>query len=81
MWGERARKLEPYIKKGASLSMTGRIDVNAYTTKAGELRAEIICDVSELTLQGGKRDESEKPASPPPAAPPPEKDLDDDIPF
>jgi single-strand DNA-binding protein len=67
VWGDRAAKLAPYIKKGDALTITGRIRSRAYSAKDNSLKSEIACDVSELTMQGSRdagepRQESAAPA-------------------
>lgn len=85
LWGERGKKLEQYIKKGTALTLVGRIKSNAYTSKDSALKSEIVCDVLELTLQGGAGDssssaEKSEPAKPA-AKPAAEWGFDDEIPI
>lgn len=83
LFGKRGETLKQYLTKGASVTITGAGDLRLWESN-GKNGASIECRVSEVTLQGGKRDGDEsKPAQSsgsssgwePPA------DLDDDIPF
>ena len=64
VWGERGLKLAPILVKGKQVTITGRIKVRAYTSKAGEPKAAISCDVQELTPQGGGERRSSEPVTP-----------------
>ena len=89
LYGERAAKLQPYLTKGKSVTVSGDVSVRAYMKKDGTAAATLGCDVQRLTLQGGREAETSnvtnpawgpaaKPARP---APPAEENLDDEIPF
>jgi single-strand DNA-binding protein len=55
LWGEqRAEKLQQFIVKGKQLAVSGEVTVRAYATRAGEPAAEILLNVRELTLLGGR---------------------------
>jgi single-strand DNA-binding protein len=60
-WGERGKKLAPYLTKGTSVVVTGEVGLRQYTDKAGKPRAELTCNVQGITLMGGG-DKAEKPA-------------------
>lgn len=85
LWGERGEKLCDYLRKGKAVTVSGDISVNAYQTKGGELRGEILCNVQRLTLQSSREDGSEP--APAKAAPqkasekPVQDEFNDDIPF
>lgn len=84
VWGDRAAKLAPYIHKGDALTITGRITSRAYSAKDNSLKSEIVCDVSELTMQGSREtgDGTAKPAPQAKAAAPAFVDDDlADLPF
>lgn len=86
IWGDRAAKLEPYIKKGTKMTLTGRP-----TTRAHDGKAYLGLTVNDFTFQGSsqqgeggqrreeRRDDgfSQQRASGPRES----YDLNDDIPF
>ena len=93
LFGKRAESLAPYLVKGQAVTVTGNVTEREYTDKNGNKRKSMDVRVSEIALQGGKR-ESEAPApqqrqaqAPRPAprpAPTPAgefSDMDDSIPF
>lgn len=57
MWGDRGQKVADYVTKGSSVTVQGRITLDSY-----EGQPKLKLDVQELTLQGGKQDDGEKPA-------------------
>lgn len=86
LWGERGEKLAPYLKKGGAVTVSGDVDVNAFSSKDGTLKAEITLNVQRVTLQGDASAKSEQrhdaPAAKPvsqPAAP--AEGFDDDLNF
>ncbi len=86
VWGDRAAKLAPYIRKGDAVTISGRITSRAYNAKDNSLKSEIACDVLELTLQGSRDGAGDGTAKPAPAAAkaapaPAPLDFDDAIPF
>jgi single-strand DNA-binding protein len=89
MWGDRGQKVEQYLTSGAKVTVSGDVDVRAYSAKDGTPKAEITCNVQRLTLQGskGERADNDPPqtlAEKSKGAPPKDDDkgeFDDDIPF
>lgn len=83
MWGERGEKLAQYIVKGVPVTVSGDVTVRAYSAKDGAPKAELICNVQRITLQGksgGKSDD--RPAAPATAPAPAAYDAEvDSIPF
>ena len=80
LWGERGTKLAEYIKKGSQLGVTGELG-----TREHEGKTYLKLNVRDVTLCGGKREESGagKTHSAQPRKPP-SSSLDDDgdsIPF
>lgn len=77
VFGKRAMSLDPIIGKGTSLTVNGRL-----SSREHEGRTYLQVAASEITLQGGKRDETIQPRQQ-------EQqhggrfsqDLDDDLPF
>lgn len=92
LWGERAEKLGPHLTQGSAVVIyADDLEVEQFTTKAGELRSKLKCRVANLEFAGGKQERQELPqqarqmpkqnqyqASQDFQAP---DDLDDDIPF
>lgn len=84
LWGKRAEGLAPYLLKGQAVTVAGQITEREYTDKEGQPRKVMEVRVSELALQGGKREAAPRPASKPAHAPPGGSgfdDMPDDIPF
>ena len=90
LFGKRAESLAPYLVKGQAVTVTGNVTEREYTDKNGNQRKSMDVRVSDLALQGGKR-EAQSPAPqrqaarpaprPAPAAAGGFEDMDDDIPF
>lgn len=84
IWDKRAETLEPYLRKGQSVTVTGSITESEYTDKDGQKRKSQDIRVSDVALQGGKpeqRQSAPQKAAPAKAAPSGFEDMDDDIPF
>jgi len=79
LYGKRGESLAEYIKKGNPITVSGTITENEWRDKEGNKRKSMDVRVSEIALQGGRRDyESQERAAPKPA----QADIDDsDIPF
>ena len=56
LWAKRATALAPYVVKGTNLTVVGKLSVREFTKKSGEHGFSLEMAVSELALQGGKRD-------------------------
>ena len=89
LFGKRAESLAPYLVKGQAVTVTGNVTEREYTDKTGTQRKSMDVRVSDLALQGGKR-EAQAPApqqrqAPRPATRPAPAggfdDMADDIPF
>jgi single-strand DNA-binding protein len=87
IWGDRAEKLAPYLTKGASVAVAGDVGVRTYEKRDGTHAASITCNVRDLTLLGGGRDQEASEDRPRAQAPqrqaqqqPPDLGTDD-IPF
>lgn len=85
MWGDRGEKVSQYLTKGKSVSVSGNITARAYMPKnGGEPKAQMMLNVRELTLLGGREngDSGQLPdntgQTPPSGG---AGDLDDRIPF
>ena len=83
LWGARGQKLEQYLTSGTKVAVSGDIDVRAYAAKDGTPKAELICNVQRITLQGGgERREQDAPQTlaEKSRGRPPADDFDDDLP-
>lgn len=83
LWGKRGESLATYLKDKTQVCVSGELSNREYTDKDGQKRYSLEVRVNELTLVGGKQDQSDpRPAN----AKQPGKvshgdDLDSDIPF
>lgn len=89
LFGKRAQALQPYLLKGQQVTVAGTVTEREWTDKEGGQRKSMEIRVSEIALQGGKRDQSAAPAQQPRQQPRQQPapagggfaDMDDDIPF
>ena len=85
LFGKRAESLAPYLSKGQTVTIVGTITEREWTDKSGVARKSMDIRVSDLALQGGKREaESAPQRAPARAAAPAQRDAefdDQDIPF
>jgi single-strand DNA-binding protein len=56
LWGKRGASLAQYVKKGSPVTVTGSLAERAFTDKNGAKRSSLELRVSDIKLQGGKRD-------------------------
>jgi single-strand DNA-binding protein len=61
LFGKRAESLAPYLLKGGQVTVTGTVTEREWTDKDGAKRKSIDVRVSDVALQGGKREGSSKP--------------------
>jgi single-strand DNA-binding protein len=73
LWGARAEKLAPYIRKGGKVTVTGE-----FSTREHEGKTYLQIRVSDIALQSRAEDSGHR-AEPPAQASPHE--LNDEIPF
>ena len=52
MFGDRGTKVSMYLTKGAQVAVSGELSLNEYTNKQGETKANLECNVSNITLLG-----------------------------
>ena len=92
LFGKRVAALAPYLLKGQQVTVAGTVTEREWVDKEGGKRKQMEIRVSDLALQGGKREPSAEPAPAQRAAPAPRPaptpsagsgfdDMDDDIPF
>jgi len=58
LFGKRAETLQQYLLKGTTIGVQGEIALQEYTNKQGEVKASLICNVSNVTLCGKKETNS-----------------------
>ena len=87
LFGKRVAALAPYLLKGQQVTVAGNVTEREWTDNQGNKRKQMEIRVSDLALQGGKREQSAEPAPAPRAAPAAAPsfagDFDDggDVPF
>lgn len=69
MFGKRAEALKDYLTKGQTVTVIGTVSEREWTDKDGQKRKSMDVRVNDLALQGGKREQQERPASQPARAP------------
>lgn len=86
IWGERAIKLHPHIKKGDNITVCGMLRPHSYTGREGDTRTSFDVRVTDVALQGAK--DGDAPADKPrdnaeswKAGAAPSDFSDEDIPF
>ena len=80
LYGKRAESLSPYLTKGQAVTVTGTITEREWTDKEGNKRKSMDVRVSDVALQGGRRDAAPQERVQPPE--PAQAELDsDDVPF
>lgn len=92
LFGKRVAALAPYLLKGQQVTVAGTVTEREWVDKEGGKRKQMEIRVSDLALQGGKREPSAEPAPAQRAAPAPRpapapsgghgfEDMSDDVPF
>ncbi len=92
LFGKRVAALAPYLLKGQQVTVAGTVTEREWVDKEGGKRKQMEIRVSDLALQGGKREPSAEPAPAQRAAPVPRpapapsagsgfEDMTDDVPF
>jgi single-strand DNA-binding protein len=80
VFGKRASSLAPYLKKGQAVTVFGELDRRDWESDGGKSGVSLDIRVSDVKLQGGKRQETT--AQPQTTAQPDAPSFkDDDIPF
>ena len=62
LFGDRGEKLQPYLLKGQTVTVIGNVSEREWTDKDGQKRKSMDVRVSDVALQGGKRESSAAPA-------------------
>ena len=88
IFGKRAEVLTQYLTKGQAVTVVGNVSQREYTDKDGNKRVSMDVRVSDVALQGGKREQDAAPkpapartAHKPVAAVGGFADMGDDVPF
>ena len=88
LFGRRAESLAQYLTKGQQVTVIGTVSEREWSDKEGNKRKSMDVRVSDIALQGGKREEGER--QPSRAARQPQRstpagggfeDMDSDVPF
>lgn len=75
MFGDRASKIAPYIKKGGQVAVAGTLSLRSYQKADKSAGVSLDMNVNDVKLMGGKSDQPrERTPAPAPVA-------IDDIPF
>jgi single-strand DNA-binding protein len=81
LYGKRAESLSQYLLKGQAVTVTGSVSEREWTDKEGNKRKSMDVRVSDVALQGGRKDaepQEERRQAPKPQ----QASIDDDeIPF
>lgn len=75
VWGKIAQIAADYVKKGSMVGVTGEVDLDSWTDKAGASRSQLKLTANDLRLLGSKSDGQQQQAAPVSAA------SDEDVPF
>lgn len=65
LFGKRAEALVQYLVKGQSVTVAGQVTEREYTDKNGNQRKSMDIRVSEIALQGGRKEAKAEPAATP----------------
>jgi single-strand DNA-binding protein len=81
LYGKRAESLSQYLLKGQAVTVTGSVSEREWTDKEGNKRKSMDVRVSDVALQGGRK--NEEPQQERRQAPAPQQvSIDDDeLPF
>lgn len=83
LYGKRAESLSQYLVKGQAVTVSGTVSEREWTDKDGNKRKSMDVRVSDIALQGGRKDAEPQQERQRPAAKPQQSfdDMDDEIPF
>lgn len=80
MFGAMAQGIEPYLRRGTKLSLTGHLNQNKYE-KDGRTYSRVEIIVDEVELMSTRRETQQPEGTPAPAPVQAASIYDDDIPF
>lgn len=81
MFGKRGESVLPYLKDKTQVAVSGELANREYTDKEGQKRYSLEVRVNDLTLLGGKTQESSQAPQQQAKQKPSMDDIDDSIPF
>jgi len=86
IFGKRSESLAPYLVKGGAVTVSGNVTEREWVDKDGQKRKSMDIRVSDIALQGGRKDAAPAAAPRQAAKPVPAntggfEDMDSDIPF
>ena len=81
MFGKRGESVLPYLKDKTQVAVSGELANREYTDKEGQKRYSLEVRVNDLTLLGGKTQESSQTPQQQAKQKPSMDDIDDSIPF
>jgi single-strand DNA-binding protein len=61
--GQRAEKLNQYLRKGSRVYVEGRLEARPWTDNAGNLRAGLEVVASEVQFMSARGDDEQQPAA------------------
>lgn len=61
LYGKRAASLQQYLTKGQQVTVIGAVTEREWTDRDGAKRKSMDVRVSDLALQGGKREDRQEP--------------------
>ena len=64
VWGKIAQIAADYGKKGSMVGVTGEVDLDSWTDKAGASRSQLKLTANDLRLLGSKSDSQQQQAAP-----------------
>ena len=79
IFGKRAESLAQYLTKGQAVTVTGSVSQREYTDKDGNKRTSMDVRVTDIALQGGKREAAQESPRKAPSQSAPQDDSD--VPF
>ena len=66
-WGKPGEIISQYVKKGAPLLVSGRLDPRSYEDQDGNKRSAVEVVVEDFNFVGGRNDSNAPASTPPPA--------------
>jgi single-strand DNA-binding protein len=79
LMGKRAESLGRYLVKGQAVTVSGSVSEREWTDRDGVVKKSMNVRVQDVALQGGRREQEERPA--PRQAPKQDSFDDQDLPF
>lgn len=80
MFGARAQGIEPYLRRGTKLALTGHLNQNKFE-RDGKTYSRIEVVVDEVELMNTRRESQQHGVTPPPESAPAASMYDSDISF